>query len=357
MNRRVRPRFALLATLLALAIGWSQAPALLTGADAAAPLVLRASIQSPKPARLSMAYDWLLDEIEKRTGGRVKFERYYGGALADAKGQLDAVSDQVAHIALFVPGYVPAKVPLATVGTVPALWSDAYVGSKAFHELFKQSPELQKELEAKKAKFIGGLATPSYHLVSAKKLGGLGDLKGMRIMTSGQIAVLLKRMGAQPVSIPTPEGYEALQRGTVDGGVYGVTAAATYNIEKVTKTFWLLPFGGLPMIVAMNLDAWKALPADIQKIIQEVAEEHPKRFHEIYQIEGDGASLKKFLDAGVEVRQPTAQESAAVRAAAREIWDQWVSEQEQAGRPGRQLLNKFVQLVERYTAENPYARK
>ncbi len=47
----------------------------------AADVTVRASIQSPAKSLLSKSFDWILDDIEKETKGRVKFEKYCSGSI------------------------------------------------------------------------------------------------------------------------------------------------------------------------------------------------------------------------------------------------------------------------------------
>jgi TRAP-type C4-dicarboxylate transport system substrate-binding protein len=317
---------------------------------------IRASIQAPAASRLSKGFDHLLGEIEKATEGRVKFERYYSGSLAKPNEQLRATSTGLAGLSLAVPTYVPGQLPLANVGGLPALWVDSWVGSKAYQSLYDQVPAMHQELDKHGVKLISAIVTPTYYPMARDiELNNLSQFKGMRVMTSGQIAVLLQSLGAQIVNIATPEGYEALQRGTVDGAVYGLTSAATYNVETVVKSLWRVPLGGLPMLIIMNKKVWESLSPEDQKAIQKAAADQPDAFHRIYQIGGDEESLKKFVKAGVKVIDADPASVAGLQKAAQKIWDGWAAEQDKAGLPGRQTMDLFVKLNADYTKKNPFA--
>lgn len=341
--------YCVVATVLAFAT---------TSLPAHADVTIRASIQSPAASHLSKGFDWLLSEIEKATQGRVKFERYFSGSIAKPNEQLRATSTGLAGIALVVPNYIPAQLPLANVGGNPALWRDSWVGSKAYSTLYQKVPAMQAELDKQGVKLISAIATPTYFLMGRKiDLNSIKQLDGMRIMTSGQIAVLLKSLGAQIVNVSTPEGYEALQRGTVDGAVYGLTSATTYGIEGVVQSVWHLPLGGLPMIIVMNKRVWDSISKEDQAAIMKVAEGHPDAFHKIYQIGGDEESLKAFRKANVKLIEPDQASTQALRAAAEKIWAQWAAEQDAAGRPGKAVMGEFVRLADDFTKANPYAAK
>lgn len=323
-----------------------------------ADVTVRASIQSPAKSLLSKGFDWLLDEIEKETNGRVKFEKYYSGSIAKPADQLRATTTGLAGLALVVPSYIPAQLPLANVGSNPALWRDSWTGSKAYASLYSELPEMKAELARQGVELISAYATPTYYLMARKgELSSVKQLSGMRIMSSGQIAVMLKSMGAQIVSVSTPEGYEALQRGTVDGAVYGLTAAKTYGVEGVVESVWELPVGGLPLLIVMNKRVWDSISKEDQAIIKRVAEGHPDAFHKIYQIGGDDESLKAFQKAGVKIIEPNQESLAALRSSAQAIWDQWAKEQTAAGRPGKVVMDTFVRLADDYAKKNPYRKK
>jgi TRAP-type C4-dicarboxylate transport system substrate-binding protein len=325
---------------------------------ASAQTTVRASIQSPAASLLSKGYDALLNEIEKATDGRLKFERYYSGSIAKPNEQLRATSTGLAGVALAVPNYVPAQLPLANVGGNPALWVDSWVGSKAYQALYDTTPALHEELDKQGVVLIAAYATPTYYPLARKAdLTSLKQLDGMRIMTSGQIAVLLQSLGAQIVNVSTPEGYEALQRGTVDGAVYGLTSATTYGIEGVVQSLWRIPLGGLPMLVIMNKKIWEGLSKEDQQAIKKVASTQADTFHKIYQIGGDDESLKKFLAAGVKVIDADAESVAGLQKAAGKIWERWAQEQDKAGRPGTEVMDKFVKLTNEFEKQNPYATK
>jgi TRAP-type C4-dicarboxylate transport system substrate-binding protein len=330
----------------------------LLASPCAADVTIRASIQSPAKSLLSKTFDWLLDGIEKETGGRVKFERFYSGSIAKPAEQLRATSTGLAGIALVVPSYVPAQLPLANVGSNPALWRDAWTGCKAYAALYEEQPALKQELAKERVELISACATPTYYIMARRgDLNSVKQLNGMRIMSSGQIAVMLKSMGAQIVNVSTPEGYEALQRGTVDGAVYGLTSARTYGIEGVVQSVWELPVGGLPLIVVMNKRVWDSLSKEDQAAIRRVAEGHADAFQQIYQIGGDDESMKIFEKAGVKFVQPDEQSLTELRKFAKGVWDQWAKEQDAARRPGTAVMDTFVRLADEYAKKNPYQKK
>jgi len=319
-------------------------------------ITLKSSIQSPPKAHLSRGFDAFLDEVEKISDGQIKFERYYSETLAKAADQLNALSTGIADISMFVPTYTPGKIPLATVSSNPALWADSWVGSKAYNEIYHTVPELQKELEGQNVKFVSQYATPTYYIISNKPVNSLEDVKGLKVIATGQLGVLAQHLGAAPVGIPITESFEAMERGTVDAVFYGVTSAATYGLEQSAKYVWKLPVGGSAGIIGFNINTWNSIPKDLQDKIMEIGTEvHPNKFHEIYQIQGDEEALQKFIDAGATITEASEEDLNKLKEIAKnEIWSEWVKDAESKGLPGQKVFDAFTESINKFEKENPY---
>lgn len=329
-----------------------------TAASHEKPIVLKFGSWVSGKSVFAQAQDWYLLEVEKRTNGRVKFERYWSGSLAPDKELLEAVEAGVADVATVLPAYYPGKLPLGTIGSIPLVWINIYEFGMAFHDLYKEVPELKNELSKYGARFLTPVATSQYGIGSVSKIDSLAALKGKKTRAIGHQATLINALGGVPVSMPAPEIYTAIERGTIDAVALSPSGITAYGIESATKFYWDIPIGGQGFMLAINEKVWKKLPADIQKIMEEVALEHPKHYQQIYQIDGDGASLKKMQSVGIQIIEAPDSAAAEVKKVATQvIWDKWVAEMEAKGLPGRKVLDKFVELVEKYKAISPFKTK
>lgn len=319
-------------------------------------IVLKASSQAPPPSPFSRGFDALLDEIEKASDGLIEFERYYSESLTKADNKVNALSSGIADVAAFMPSYTPGLTPLGNIVSNPGLWEDSWVGSKAINELYRTHPEMQEELEKENVKWIGQFTFPSYYVVSTKDVKSFDDLKGLRLIATGQMATLAEALGATVVGMPITEAYDAMQRGTIDGAIYGYTSSVTYGLDEVAESVWELPLGSPGGLIGMNLDVWNELPEEIQQEIENISQNiHPELYHEIYQIEGDEESIKRFEENGVKINPATEKDAELLREIVQEvIWDTWIEQQEANGLPGRKILEDLVQFADKYAEENPY---
>ncbi len=323
---------------------------------AAAPIVIKLSLHGPKATPAVSEHDWWCDEVEKRSGGRVKFERYYGGALAKATEALDAIESGMAGVSMLTVSYWPGRVPLSTLAHLPGIFESAWVNATSYYQLVRQTPELEAEFTKANVKVVAVWSTgPYYAFSSTKPINTMADLKGMKIVATGSIGELAKALGAAPISVGTPETYEALQRGTAEGCFFGPGVVGTYGLDEVLKYMTFLSTGGACGPIGMNLDLWKKLPRDIQKIIEELAPEHAKAVHQIYEIEGDQKYMERFKARGMKFIDASPKFKAEVsKIAETVIWRKWVEDQAKRGLPGKKVLEAYIKLVEKNKQISPF---
>lgn len=326
--------------------------------EAQKPIVLKFASDTPPQAFYSLGQEWFLAEVEKRTNGRVKFERYWSESLSPGREQLDATSTGVADFAALISAYWPGRVPLSNVSSMPGLSWDLWPTLKAGLEFYRV-PEIEAEWTKLNLKVVSIIGTSNYRILSRTPVHTLDDLKGKKIRSLGLQAELLKALGGVPVGIVAPEVFDALDRGTLDGVAAPpsfITAFGFHNAAKYYSNLGLGVGGAWPL--AMNLNTWNKLPPDIQKIMLETAAAHVEVFARIYQAEGDGKSLEKMKAAGVNIIEAPKSDLEKIQTTARaQVWEKWASDRNRENRPGTKALTTWMELVERYTPQSPYHAK
>jgi TRAP-type C4-dicarboxylate transport system substrate-binding protein len=216
-------------------------------------------------------------------------------------------------------------------------------------------PEVRREFDKYNVHIVSSYSTGPYYIFSNKPIQTMADLKGKKLIATGPTAELLKAAGAAPLGVVITESYEALQRGTADGAVYGPSAAGTYNIDEVCKYLIKLPLGGVCGPIGMNVNTWKKLPPDVQAMIKDIVPEHAKALHKIYQIDGDEKYMERFKSRGMQISEPSQELMAEMRKIASEvIWKKWANDQEKRKLPGGEVLEKYIKLLDKNLALNPF---
>jgi TRAP-type C4-dicarboxylate transport system substrate-binding protein len=99
----------------------------------------------------------------------------------------------------------------------------------------------------------------------------------------------------------------------------------------------------------MNLKTWNSLPADIQKIIEEMSgpalnEKYAASWDNEAQVSRD--TLKK---GGVENIQLSPEEMKAWNQRLKPVTEAWVAEMESKGLPGKKIFEEALALVHKYS--------
>ena len=101
------------------------------------------------------------------------------------------------------------------------------------------------------------------------EIGGLDDLKGLKIRASGRMtAKFLDALGAEGVNVGFSEVPGALQKGVVDCAVTGAGSGYSAGWWEVSTHLLPIPLGGWDSVVtAMNMDKWNSLDTATQSLI------------------------------------------------------------------------------------------
>ncbi len=123
---------------------------------------------------------WFAGEIEKRTDGRVKIKIFWSQSLGKTSDLPDLVQSGGVDMTMLVPGYYPARFPLAMASN--QLWFVNWTNEEAFavaKALYWVDP-IQTELDKQNMKLIYIQVLPKYQLWAWQELNSLPDLKGKK---------------------------------------------------------------------------------------------------------------------------------------------------------------------------------
>lgn len=312
--------------------------------SAAKPIVLKVAMLGAKHISFMRGAQWIMDEVENASNGRLKFEYYYSGSLIPAKDALEGLKEKIADIATVVPSYTPGKLPLLSVGFVPVTGKSYFPAAMAMADLCN-TPELEAELDHWGIRYLSHLQTSSNGLWSRKPVGSIADIKGMKLRSIGAQSLLVKALGAVPVAVIGTEIYSALQRGTLDGAIANPTWGLTYKFEEPCSDYFRLQFGATAHMVAITKDAWDRIPDDLQKMFENLREESCRKGTAIYE-EPAEKKLKESEAAGkIRIVTPSAEDVALLKKTAKEtIWSDWVEKMDKKGLPGQRVLDNWLKF-------------
>jgi TRAP-type C4-dicarboxylate transport system substrate-binding protein len=139
-----------------------------------------------------------------------------------------------------------------------------------------------------------------FHVLSSKPIKKLEDFKGLMVGAGNPVAAtIVKDLGGSPVTIMWNELFESLQKRVIDATTqiyHGMIVTNTIDVCKyVTDSYVYMAIQG----ISINLDVWKKMSPNIQKILQEEADSCTPFLYEAYKkIEEQDRNLikKKGVD-------------------------------------------------------------
>jgi TRAP-type C4-dicarboxylate transport system substrate-binding protein len=185
---------------------------------------------------------------------------------------------------------------------------------------------------------------PDFLNTTRRPFNTLETFKGARIRSWNAImSDWLSRVGAQPVAIPYAERYTALSQGVVEGNFASPISQLDTKDYEVTRYTNLWP-GPVPIFITfVNVNKFKALPPDVQKILMEevnAAEAAGRK-----QLYGSmESSLKQLTDKGVTIVRPPQAELAKGRQVADQVMNDW---RKGAGDLGNEVLDRVLKTLGR----------
>lgn len=218
-----------------------------------------------------------LDLIEKKTNGRVKIERFMGGALGAPFEQFGLVkSGAVDIIALWVDQF-PQELPLHQITTSLQMVGPEQALANVT-ALTREIPETKALLEAEqKQNNIVILYWNDFGrsgITTRFPAKSMADLKGKKLnVVSSYQRDVHKDMGWVPVNVIVPELYEAMSRGVIDAIIMSTTAVLPLKWYEIAKAHLILGPANTVMSqpLTVNRDVWNRLPKDIQQAFIEAS--------------------------------------------------------------------------------------
>ncbi len=285
----------------------------------------------------------MLDEIEKASNGRVKFEVYPAGQLG--KDTMAALQSGLADVALLVPSYTPNKFPLSSVSELPGLYHESCEGTEKLWRIAKPGGLLHEaEYAPSGVRLLMVNALPPYVITTTTKpTEKLEALQGLKLRANGNsMKKAIAALGAVPVQVPTTEFYDALSRGTIDGGLNSYTAMPDYDLEKQLKFSVQGPrLGGGAVVLGMRKNRWDALPADIKQIFETAAANAQKHMCEWEESKTAEVRAKIVAQNGHTVVKLSPEETARWEKRVSDVVTSWLQEIKAAGKDGQAILNAY----------------
>lgn len=279
-------------------------------------------------------------DVGEASGDTVDIEIIPGGALGDAAGIYGNVAAGGQDLGWSLQGYSAGRFPITQVIEAPMTFSSAAEATASLWDAYEKFPEFRDEY--KDVHVLALWATDTGQLWTKKETTD-SNVSGLTLRAPGAtMNSFIKEVGGAPVGMPAPEIYDSMERGVINGLMLPDSAIASFNLSDQVKSMLECDCYTSASFLVMNNSAWEGLSTDQQDAIDKYA----GRKLSMANAEAYDAEQKKarsaLADEGVSIAQLEGAERDRWQAAADSVAKQLVSDADEAGAPGQEILDMMT---------------
>lgn len=289
--------------------------------------------------------------VEEGTGKGITFDYYPSGQIAAATATLDALNSGLLDISAVSIGYVTNKLPLSGISMLPDMGQTSKQMVAAYRTALKEIPELAEELRANGIQpLVINLFPPYQILARGEPIDTADKFEGKLIRSAGAANTLtLRELGASPVEMPAADIYIALERGTVDAALLGLSSIKNYSLHELVKSISANgQFGSFTTLLGMDRKKYEALSEEFRAVVDQCALKIEAAVGDLMDGEHQ-ALLEEFAGMGITIYEYSDEELAKLSERMRGVEEDFVTRLEARGLPAGRVMEGYKKIV----AETP----
>ena len=298
---------------------------------AALPLALPTlSLAQAKEIRLGIitpvGHSWnkaallLGEKLKEATNGRLTMTVFHSGQLGNESAMMQQLQSGALDMGFIQAAELGSRVPHIAAINAPYLVRSTPAVAK-----FVRHPEVLKLFDVLPSTTgtigLGWGITGMRAIFSSRDLKSLADIKGMklRINPTPVYRDFYQLLGAAPTPIPTPQVFDAMSNGQVDGLEADLEFSWNQRFDKVSKVILQMNALFMPFAAVVSGRVWQTFSASDRDLIT-------KTVKEVLDIQMDGivstepGLVESFRQAPIPIRQVAVNDTDAVIAAFDKIW-------------------------------------
>lgn len=267
----------------------------------------------------TIAADAFAEQLSEQSDGRLTVQVQGSEQLGSDAEMLQSVKAGTLQLTANSQGPVSALVPEVALIGLPFLFDDA---EQAYEVLDGPvGDELEALAKEQDLKVLAWWDNGIRHITNSQRpVNAPEDLAGLKIRTpeDPMTVDIFTALEGNPTPLAFGELYLALRQGTVDGQENPLVNIASAKLNEVQTHLALTghKYEATPFV--MSLQAWDALSAEDQELVQSVAEEARDTQREAMQEQA--TELEATLGEEMEISEP---DKAPFREATEGVYDEW----------------------------------
>lgn len=304
----------------------------------AQPAVLRFATGVPdtSPIVTEVLEPWA-EMMNEEGGEHFQIEVTNGVAIANPSNMWERVEQGIVDIGWSLHGSSGLPFPKTAVASLPFLYQDIVAASSALWRLY-ESDLISDEYEGVHVLALTSL--PIQGISANKPVNTLSDMEGLKVRAVDKVAAdTVLALGGAPISIPTQEVYQSLDRGVVDAAVVNWLMVGGFRVGEVAPNHQRgISLGGVPGFLVMNQSVYEGLSPEAQQALDSAAGGTSSEFlGEHY--EQLAADIEQTISnaEGQQVLTLSSEERAQWESRLQSVVDSWVADTPD----GEQILEQF----------------
>jgi TRAP-type C4-dicarboxylate transport system substrate-binding protein len=211
------------------------------------------------------------ESLKAETNGRLSLTVFHAGQLGNEAAMMQQLQSGALDMAFIQAAELGSRVPaIAAINAPYVVRSTEAVAKLVRHpvalSLFDYLPKETGTIG------LGWGITSIRAVFSAKEISSIGDLKGMKLRINPTPAFrdFYQILGAAPTPIPTPQVFDAMANGQVDGLEADLDFSWNQRFDRVSKTILRMNAVHMPMVALVSGRVWTTLPATDRELISKV---------------------------------------------------------------------------------------
>jgi TRAP-type C4-dicarboxylate transport system substrate-binding protein len=213
---------------------------------------------------------WYMDRFKELAKGKAEIVNMGSNESIAITDQINALSRGVIDFLQLAPNFYENKLPIVASMRVVPRPSLADERKSGYYDFLNKAHQ-----EKLNCVYLGRADETPMVLYTTKPIEKMADFSGLKIRSAASYIAFIQALNAVPITITDlGETYTALDRGVVDGLGLLKSGIESYRLENVIKYYITNSFTIADGSWEVNLDFWKKLPPDIQKLMSDVAIEY-----------------------------------------------------------------------------------
>jgi TRAP-type C4-dicarboxylate transport system substrate-binding protein len=208
------------------------------------------------------------EALKAETNGRLSLTVFHAGQLGNEGAMMQQLQSGALDMAFIQAAELGSRVPaIAAINAPYVVRSTEAVAKLVRHpvalSLFDYLPKETGTIG------LGWGITSIRAVFSAKDISSVADLKGMKLRINPTPAFrdFYQILGAAPTPIPTPQVFDAMANGQVDGLEADLDFSWNQRFDRVSKTILRMNAVHMPMVALVSGRVWTTLPAADRELI------------------------------------------------------------------------------------------